>query len=172
MSPGTLYRYFPSKDAIIEAIAVEERSKGQRLVAYLGRPGSIQQRLFSAGLAYINSMRDRSSVQLMLEVCAESLRNSAVSRHFVASEVEIKDLFREAVVEAQHRGEIVTDIEVETALQTLIAFADGLVLRVGLDPDFDFESIVPMLWRVVIAVLGNAPETMEQALANATTQPI
>lgn len=81
-------------------------------------------------------------------------------------------LFCAAVVEAQQRGEIAADIDAIRAVQTLRAFADGIVLRVGVDPTFEVDSCTPMLWRVVTAVLGEAPETMDVALENIRALPI
>ena len=172
MSPGALYRYFPSKDALIEAIAIEERRKGLAISDLLGGGGSIHQRLLASGIAYINSMRDRGEVLLMLEVFAESIRSSAVHLPFAACAEESMALFCAAVVEAQQRGEIAADIDAIRAVQTLRAFADGIVLRVGVDPTFEVDSCTPMLWRVVTAVLGEAPETMDVALENIRALPI
>ena len=38
---------------------------------------------------------------------------------------------------------------------TLVAFADGVILRMGLNPDYDVERAEAILSRVVTAVLTN-----------------
>ncbi len=53
MSPGALYRYFPSKDAIIEAIADEERVGAVACMEHLRGPGSIADRLVATAMEYL-----------------------------------------------------------------------------------------------------------------------
>lgn len=155
MSPGGLYRYFASKDAIIEAIAEEEQRAGRRILEVMLEPGSLHDRLLRCGLAYIDQMRDRRAVQMMLEVYVESMRNTAVGAFFAKCENENRKLMSGVFADAMERGEIAADIDVETVMMTLVAFADGVILRMGLDPNYDVERAGTILSRVVTAVLEN-----------------
>ena len=51
MSPGALYRHFPSKDHIIEAIAVAEREQDSRFLAQISTDANIVDTLIEVGLA-------------------------------------------------------------------------------------------------------------------------
>jgi len=157
MSPGGLYRYFASKDAIIEAIADEEHLAGRRILEILLEPGSLHDRLLKCGLAYIDRMRDRRAVQMMLEVYVESMRNTAVGEAFASCERENQKLVDEVFAAAKANGEIHPDADVEMMMMTLVAFADGVVLRMGLNPEFDVDRAEAILSRVVTAVLQNEP---------------
>jgi TetR/AcrR family transcriptional regulator, repressor for uid operon len=159
MSPGALYRYFPSKDAIIGAIAADERSRVQYLFDILAGPGSFTERVFGCAQAYLSSMRDLGRVQLMLEICSESLRNSAVAERFAKSEQEVRDTFLAEAYAAQRRGEVGADVDIAEAMRTLMAFADGIVLRLGLEKGFDLDHVAPTLLRVIHCVLGKKQET-------------
>jgi AcrR family transcriptional regulator len=167
MSPGGLYRYFASKDAIIEAIAQEEQCAGRRILEVLLEPGSLHDRLLRCGLTYIETMRDRRAVQMMLEVYVESMRNTAVGAFFAACEVENRKLVHEVFERAKAAGEIPADADVDTILMTLMAFADGVILRMGLNPSYDVERAETILSRVVTAVLENETPTAAHPLANA-----
>ena len=167
MSPGGLYRYFASKDAIIEAIAQEEQCAGRRILEVLLEPGSLHDRLLRCGLTYIETMRDRRAVQMMLEVYVESMRNTAVGAFFAACEVENRKLVHEVFDHAKAAGEIPADADVDTILMTLMAFADGVILRMGLNPSYDVERAETILSRVVTAVLENEAPTAAHPLANA-----
>ena len=167
MSPGGLYRYFASKDAIIEAIAQEEQCAGRRILEIMLEPGSLHDRLLRCGLAYIDTMRDRRSVQMMLEVYVESMRNTAVADFFAKCEVENRKLMHEVFARAMASGEIAADADVETIMMTLVAFADGVILRMGLNPDYDVERAETILSRVVTAILENEAPKAARPLANA-----
>ncbi|MBS1184391.1 MAG: acnR 2 [Proteobacteria bacterium] len=155
MSPGGLYRYFGSKDAIIEAIAHEEQCAGRRILEVLLEPGSLHDRLLRCGLTYIETMRDRRAVQMMLEVYVESMRNTTVGACFAKCETENRKLIQGVFARAKATGEIAADADVDTLMMTLVAFADGVILRMGLDPDYDVERAETILSRVVTAVLEN-----------------
>lgn len=164
MSPGGIYRYFASKDAIIEAIAQEEQCAGRRILEVMLEPGSLHDRLLRCGLTYIETMRDRRSVQMMLEVYVESMRNTTVGAFFAKCEVENRKMVREVFARAKATGEIAADADIDTIMMTLVAFADGIVLRMGLDPDYDVDRAEAILSRVVTAVLQNE--------ASATAAPL
>ena len=167
MSPGGLYRYFASKDAIIEAIAQEEQCAGRRILEVLLEPGSLHDRLLRSGLTYIETMRDRRAVQMMLEVYVESMRNTTVGAFFAACEVENRKLVHGVFERAKATGEIAPDADVDTILMTLMAFADGVILRMGLNPSYDVERAETILSRVVTAVLENEAPAAAHPLANA-----
>lgn len=164
MSPGGLYRYFASKDAIIEAIAEEEQRAGRRILEVMLEPGSLHDRLLRCGLAYIDQMRDRRAVQMMLEVYVESMRNTAVGAFFAKCEDENRKLMYGVFADAMERGEIAADTDVETVMMTLVAFADGVILRMGLDPNYDVERAGTILSRVVTAVLENEASPVRSPL--------
>jgi hypothetical protein len=112
-------------------------------------------------------MRDRRAVQMMLEVYVESMRNTAVGAFFAACEVENRKLVHEVFERAKAAGEIPADADVDTILMTLMAFADGVILRMGLNPSYDVERAETILSRVVTAVLENETPTAAHPLANA-----
>ncbi|WP_224005976.1 TetR/AcrR family transcriptional regulator [Aureimonas sp. SA4125] len=154
MSPGALYRYFPAKDAIIEAIAEEERGQAAACMQGLSAGGSIVDRITAVAMDYLRSTRDPATGGLMVEICSESIRNTAVGKRFHEVEREVRDAFRQSLVEAQTEGEIDAHVDVETALFVLFSLGDGLVMRLQIEPDFDLELVEPYLRRSVVGVLG------------------
>ncbi len=167
MSPGGLYRYFASKDAIIEAIAQEEQCAGRRILELLLEPGTLHDRLLRCGLTYIETMQDRRAVQMMLEVYVESMRNTAVGAFFAKCEAENRKLMHEVFAQAIAAGEVSPDVDIDTIMMTLVAFADGVILRMGLDADYDVERAEAILSRVVSAVLENEGQKAGAPLENA-----
>ncbi|WP_320409386.1 TetR/AcrR family transcriptional regulator [Aureimonas sp. Leaf427] len=157
MSPGALYRYFPSKDAIIEAIAEEERhSAGASMQMFL-RPGSLVDRIVGAAMDYLAQSVAPHTGGLLVEIVSESIRNTAIGERFHAIEAEIRDIIRAALVEAQERGEIGAGVDLDIAIVMLFAMSDGLVMRLQLERDVDLAAMEPYLRRMVTAVLLSEP---------------
>ena len=153
MSPGALYRYYPSKDAIIEAIAEDERMRAREVLTHMAAEGSLVDRIVTAGLAYLRMMKRPGAGELMVEVCAESMRNTAVGSRFHCVESEVRGQFRLALESAQAAGEITRAIDVETILLMLFSIGDGLALRMGLEKDLDVAAVEPALRRTVAGLL-------------------
>jgi AcrR family transcriptional regulator len=153
MSPGALYRYFPSKEAIIEAIAEEERLKAAGVMAVLQEPGAIIDRLMRSAEAYFALMRRPGGAELMLEICSESMRNTGVGGKFAACETDALSLFRVVIEDARQRGEIDPTLDVEAAVLVLFAIGDGLAMRMSMDRELDLDRMLPILRRVLLGVL-------------------
>jgi AcrR family transcriptional regulator len=154
MSPGALYRYFPSKDAIIEAIAEEERIQAAACMQALDAPGSIVDRITAVAMDYLRETRDPATGGLMVEICSESIRNTAVGKRFHEVEKEVRNALMASLRKAQAEGEIDADIELENALFVLFALGDGLLMRLQIEPDIGLESIERYLRRSVAGLLG------------------
>ncbi len=156
MSPGALYRYYPSKDAIIEAIAEEERLAANACLARLEGPGSVADRITDAAIAYLTGACDPATGNLIVEICSESLRNTAVGERFRLIEDEAHGRIRQALVAAQASGEIAADLDIDIALTLLLGMGDGLVMRLRLEPERPVEALRPHLHRMIASLLGAA----------------
>ncbi|WP_245396729.1 TetR/AcrR family transcriptional regulator [Jiella sonneratiae] len=154
MSPGALYRYFPSKDSIIEAIAEEERVLATACTQQLLEPGCLVERIVQVGLEYLRHTRDRATGGLTLEIWSESVRNTAVGQRFCEIEETVRAGFRRLLVDARDRGEINPDTDLDAALMLIFALADGLVLHLQLRPEIAVETIEPELRKFVHGLLA------------------
>ena len=154
MSPGALYRYFPSKEAIIEAIAEEERVDAAACVAALHGEGSLVDRITAVGMDYLRQTIDPDTGGLMVEIWSESIRNTALGQRFHEIEAEVRRAFEAALLRAQESGEIDPGIDIAVVLTVLFAIGDGLVMRLQIEDDADIETIEPYLRRLVRGLLG------------------
>jgi len=153
MSPGALYRYFPSKEAIIEAIADEERLCAVQIVREIEGEGLLLDRLIDCAMAYLDYARQPETSELFAEINAESLRNTDIGRRFKAIDEEARLFLRAALADAAARGEIGRDIDLDAALGVLMAACDGLVQRQIFDPHLTSGRVRPVLRRIIAAAL-------------------
>lgn len=159
MSPGALYRYFPSKESIIAAIAAEEREQATHVMAAFATDASIVDRIVAVCMAYLRDVKRRGHGALMVEICVESIRNSALGQQFHAIECGVRNAFQQALQQAHERGEIDATVDVEMALHVLFSMGDGLVLRMQLEPDFDLARLEPSIRRTVEGLLLPRPKS-------------
>ena len=152
MSPGNLYRYFPSKEAIIAGIAERDRADvAESFGAVQSAPD------FFAGLAGLARHhlveRSKEEVGLCAEIMAESRRNPDVARIYQAVEDDVKGRLVAMLHGAAERGEISPDSDFDGAATVLMALADGLSWRRAVDPAFDAESVLPLILHMVKCLL-------------------
>lgn len=153
MSPGALYRYFPSKESIIAAIAAEEREQATHVMAAFATDTSIIDRIVAVCMAYMSDVKSRGHGALMVEICVESIRNSALGQQFHAIECGVRHAFHDALRKAHAAGEIDSSVDIEMALHVLFSMGDGLVMRMQLEPDFDLARLEPSVRRAVEGLL-------------------
>jgi TetR/AcrR family transcriptional repressor of uid operon len=147
MSPGSLYRYFPSKEAIIAGIAEQDRADvAEKFQAIVEAPDFFQ----ALGLAARRYIVEESMEEVCLhaEIKAESRRNPEIAKIYAGVEQEVKSGMLNVLRAAVARGDIPPHVDLEIAATMLMALVDGLYWRRAVDPAFDAETVLPTLLRV------------------------
>ena len=157
MSPGALYRYFPSKEAIIEAIAAEERESNRQLLAHLSVETNIVNALIDMGLAWIRDVTQNGGTALCAEVLSEAQRNPRIRDIFEKNLAEVRDAIRDCLARAQASGEIDPALDVDLTTTLLMAMGDGLVVRMPFERDMTPDRIEPALRDLVHRMLRPIP---------------
>jgi TetR/AcrR family transcriptional repressor of uid operon len=147
MSPGSLYRYFPSKEAIIAGIAEQDRADvAEKFQAIIEAPDFFEALAFAAR-HYIVEETDEE-VCLQTEVKAESRRNPEIAKIYAGVEQEVKTGMLNVLRSGVARGVVPETVDLEIAATMLMALVDGLYWRRAVDPEFDAETILPSLLSV------------------------
>src|SRR5215208_7051482 len=141
MSPGNLYRYFPSKEAIIAGISERNRADAAESFAAVDQAED-----FFAGLSALARQhlveRTAEEVGLCAEIMAESRRNPEISRQYQEIERDVKARLVAMLCRAAERGEIAGDLNFEGAATVLMVIADGISWRRAVDPTFNAEAVL------------------------------
>ena len=161
MSPGNLYRYFPSKEALIAGIAERDRAE----VAQQFAGADLSHGLFTVleGMARHHfTRRPMEQVLLCTEVMAEARRNREIARLCASFDADVKRWLLDLLGAAVKRGDIPGDIDLEGIVTMLMIIAEGVWWRRALDPGFDPAAMVPIFMDIARHMLRGRPVPVRQ----------
>lgn len=162
MSPGNLYRYFPSKEALIAGIAERDRAE----VAQQFARADLSHGLFAVleGMVHYHfAERPREQVLLCTEVMAESRRNPEIARISAAFDADVRKWMGDLLRAAAARGDIPGDIDLDGVITMLMVIADGVWWRRALDPNFDSKTVLPIFMDITRHMLRGPTRTGKPA---------
>lgn len=139
MSVGQIYRYFPSKEAIIHAIV--ERIVVKRLQWMLNREKQVNFAAVFAERGYFRPGDDQdahSDRVLMLEITAEASRNRAVAE--IVREADRRIRFQAvALVRAAYPG--LTETEAAVRVEFVSVLSEGIASRYVAEQVADLQAM-------------------------------
>lgn len=153
MSPGNLYRYFASKEALIAGICERNRAEAVASFAMVDEAPNFFDGL--AGLARHHLVdRTDAEVGLCAEIMAESRRHPEIAKLYQTIEGDIKERIAAMLRNGAKRGEIRNDIDFDAAAAVLMVLGDGMSWRRSVDPQFNAESALPLILQMVHCLLA------------------
>lgn len=148
LSPGAIYRYFSSKDDIVEACWQErQRIRASRFEAAQQKRDTLQiiDDLVSAYLQRLDRTEAAADMRLRIQYWAESLRSPRVRDLLRRAWDDLLGRMAEIIRRAQSRGEISADLDPETVAPFFLATFDGLVLQKTVEPELDLWKFADVL---------------------------
>jgi TetR/AcrR family transcriptional regulator, repressor for uid operon len=156
MSPGNLYRYFPSKEALVAGIAERDRAE----VAQQFASADLSHGFFTVleGMAHhYFAEKPNEQVLLCTEVMAEARRNPDIARISAAFDVDVKKWLGDLLRAATARGDVPADVDIDGVVTMLMIIGDGVSWRRALDPAFDPAAMVPIFMDITRHMLRADP---------------
>jgi AcrR family transcriptional regulator len=142
LSPGSVYRYFRSKEDIIAAMVEEELNESVALLEAVRQSDDAiddLQKLTHDALVYLN---EPDVPTLHVELNAEAARNPQVAELVRRSDQMSVEALAETIRQAQARQLIDPALDSHAAAEVLISLIDGLTMRKSLFPDKDATAYV------------------------------
>jgi AcrR family transcriptional regulator len=170
LSPGAVYRYFHSKEEIIEAMC--ERGQNQNtetLSIALEQKQTIDIfeeliRLFFGDLE--SGVRDMQICALNVELISEAPRNERIRESLTRTNLGVRSAFVELIRNAQDRGEVNPNLDPEAVARVMVSVYQGLVTQRLVDPNIDIQAY----GNVLRALFGGSFWQAEAAPSNSRAQ--
>jgi AcrR family transcriptional regulator len=145
LSPGAVYRYFPSKEEIIEAMVAERRREGFNLIqAALQMPDSAST-LNKLTEIFFSEIDDVQGCAVDVELWGEAFRNPRIHSALGADLDAVRGAFTAIVGTAQERGDINPAVKADSVAQIMVSLFHGMVIQKSLDPAIDTAAYVEAL---------------------------
>lgn len=152
MSPGNLYRYFRSKEAMIEGLCERDLAEAAQGFEALATADDLWASF--RALAYFHLVEEpRASCGMWIEIMSEATRNPQIAALRVKTDEFIYQQLYGALETARARGHTEPHADLERTVQFMITFADGLMLRRVRDPDFDPVPHLEIMFDVMRSML-------------------
>ncbi|MEW5964043.1 MAG: TetR/AcrR family transcriptional regulator [Pseudomonadota bacterium] len=153
ISPGALYVYFSSKEALIAGLAERDRAEFQsRFAAVAAAPD------FLAALSVIGEqyfVDEPAEKRLMcIEIGVESTRNPQVGETFRSVDTFVNDSFASLFQRLAEQGRIAPELDVATIAKVFAVIGDGMIWRRAVDPAFDGKALMPAIVMLVSKLLN------------------
>jgi AcrR family transcriptional regulator len=156
VSPGALYLYFNSKEALIAGICERDRAEFASRFAEMSAAPSFMQALAELGRQFIEDPPDRRI--LCIEVGLEATRNPKIGEMQQNIETFIRASFRSLFSQLQAHGQIAPVYDLDTVVEAFMTIADGMLWRRAVDPTFKADIVLPPLLDAVGALLRPVPQ--------------
>jgi len=127
MSAGNLYRYFPSKEAIIGAIAEAERVRNAAIFEQLLRADDPVRGLMELASTFLREVHGREAPALCTEIIAEALRNPVIRAMFERNISEAHSACAAALRKGVAQGQIDPGLDIDVTVRMLMALGDGII---------------------------------------------
>lgn len=145
MSSGAVYRYFPSKDAVIEAIAADNLDQVVAVIQRSIDDGASPQAALAAVLEFVTLRHDEDGfAAIAVLVWSEALRNSSLAAHLRDA---IATAF--ATLSAAPHGEV-GHLDGSAVADVLLCLLPGYLMRLALGGPREVQSIPGAIEKVLV----------------------
>ena len=146
MSPGNIYRYFDSKEAVVLGLAERERERGAVLVEMLEQAGDRRSVLTGILAAYFTEMT-RGAAILRLDIWAEATRNPAIGAMIARGEHEGRTWLIEIF------SAIAPGCDAAGLYEAISPLMKGIIVERALTPEYESGPAVRQLLALIDAGL-------------------
>ena len=157
MSAGNLYRYFPSKEAMIAALVDAEREETAALFRRIEDSDDPLAAITTLLERFLTLTTDAAGHRLWLEILSEGARNPQIQAVLDRSDAEVRPALARLIGRAAALGQADPAIDGDQAAIWLLMLIDGFSARVATDPDFDIAAGIAALPEMVRRCLAPGP---------------
>ena len=158
-SAGNLYRYFPSKEAIVEGLCeLDQARRAESFAAFgdlMARNGDLTEAM-RKGLREHVFGKPAGKARLIVEIWAEAGRNPRVAEITRAIDADVLIELERLMDVAKAAGAASPALDSRFGARFFFTFVAGLFKRIAIEADFDPEAEMPMAIGVLQALFTGA----------------
>ncbi len=151
LSPGAVYRYFESKDRIVEALAELAVDRIHDFVE-ASTDDEITETTLAERLSELCKALDRpenlETMRLDIVLWGEALRQPRVLRIYARGAARLRKSIAELVLAAQAQGDLDPALDPRAVARCFVALFEGLALQKVSDPELDLEPALAVARRL------------------------
>jgi TetR/AcrR family transcriptional regulator, repressor for uid operon len=156
MSAGNLYRYFPSKEAIVEGLCeLDQADRAGAFAALMAGNRDIMAAM-RAGLRRHVLDKPPEKARLIIEIWAEAGRNARVAEMSRAIDADVLAGLETLMDAAKAAGVASAKLDPRFGARFFLTFVAGIFKRIAVEPHFDPEAEAPMAIGVLKALFAGA----------------
>ena len=155
MSPGNLYRYFASKDAMVAGLAERDRAELGRDFGSVPATNDFRGDFRRLGRKHF---QERDKAVLCMEIWAEATRNPAIAAINADFDQDVRQRLAELFEMGKQHGAVAADLDCEAAALVACIVSNGLFVRRACSKDFDPEREIDSVLAVFAALLDGKIE--------------
>ena len=154
MSAGNLYRYFPSKEAIVEGLcAVDQGERAQAFAELMADKGDIMEAMCAALRRHVLE-KPPEKARLIVEIWAEAGRNPKVAALSRQIDDDVLAGVEKLMDAAKAAGVAAPALDSRFGARFFFTFVAGLFKRIATQDDFSPEAEAPVAIGVLKALFA------------------
>jgi AcrR family transcriptional regulator len=148
LSPGAVYRYFRSKEELIEGISIRRQQQNAGSIEEAMQQGTtldVLNQLIEIFFTDVDAETQRATCALFLEIYTEAPRNDRIRSILQRSGNEVRQRLEDLIRQSQARGDFNASLDPEAIARVMVAVYHGFVTQKLVDPDFDVFDYVKVV---------------------------
>jgi AcrR family transcriptional regulator len=158
ISPGALYVYFDSKEALIAGLCERDRAEFAEKFAKLANAPDFLEALSAIGEHYLVD-ESAEKQRFVIEMGIESTRNPRIAEIFMSVDKYCFDSFEALFQRLKDEGRIAPRIDIQTLAKVFGILGDGMFWRRVIEPQANMRAVLPVVIEMVGALLNPTEKT-------------
>ena len=154
MSAGNIYRYFESKELIIEAFAGEELQWMTTAINDVPSSPDMMQAIVDTVYWTATTLTEEDKSELIAELFAEAGRNPRINAIYTKFNKQLIEQACNMLQELEDNNLLRPLHDKRLVARILISLVDGLVLNKIVSPDFDMANMRPVIETMVTSLFA------------------
>jgi TetR/AcrR family transcriptional regulator, repressor for uid operon len=162
LSTGAVYRYFPSKEDIITAVAEQRHAKEAALIdeaLQIEDPRAALHRLADLYFTWLIDPDEQRRRRVGVQIWAEAVHNSRL-RAAVRAGADQRRLLAGLLDRARRQGLLDPEVDVEAMTRVYLALLQGFVIQQAWQPDLE---VAPYLRQLHLLIDSTMPSPVDEA---------